>query len=87
MSLNKGLKVSAAANGTLLSTIAAAILTSAEVTKMKKKLKVKCLLRYIANINILCHSTGYDFFFLLTCTIYMLVTSIVSFVYHNNGER
>ena len=32
MSLNKGLKVSAAANGTLLSTIAAAILTSAKVT-------------------------------------------------------
>ena len=32
MSLNKGLKVSAAANGMLLSNIAAAILTSAEVT-------------------------------------------------------
>ena len=32
MSLNKGLKVSAAANGMLLSTIAAAILTSAKVT-------------------------------------------------------
>ena len=32
MSLNKGLKVSAAANGMLLLTIAAAILTSAEVT-------------------------------------------------------
>lgn len=32
ISLNKGLKVSAAANGMLLSTIAAAILTSAEVT-------------------------------------------------------
>lgn len=35
--LTNGLKVSGAANGTMLSTIAAAILTSAKVTKVKFK--------------------------------------------------
>lgn len=39
-SLNKGLKVSAAANWMLLSTIAAAILTSAEVPYVNKSEKL-----------------------------------------------